>query len=112
MSTTDHGWILWPLLGMLAERARGDREVPDAIVTEAVRATYARFASLADSRLDGPTRRRVTAYFWGVVRRRAVRDAHAFAQEIVRATLATDLARSGRGVASIASEPVRAGVGG
>ena len=97
-------WLLWPLLDSLASEALLREDVPRGVADVARRAAGARFAHLASSVLDRQSEQRVAAYFWGVVRRRAVRHAPGYAQRIVRASLAADLRQAGWDADSIQCE--------
>jgi hypothetical protein len=110
MDVAERGWFLWPLVESLKRQAVGTRGVPDDVACAAVRAVAARFAEHTDSRLDSATQRRVSAYFWGTVRRRAIRHAPDYARRVVRAALTADLERAGWDAPSIRAELERAGL--
>ncbi len=102
--------MLWPLLHSLKRDAVAVRGVPDCTVTTAMRATARRFSEHADAPLDAAERSRVIAYFWGTVRRRALRDSPSYMRRIVRATMAADLEEAGWDRRAIAAELERLGL--
>lgn len=110
MEPTDHDWLFWPLVHALSQEALVSRGVPQEVVTAAKSAVARRFANLAGSPLDTVARQRVAAYFWGTVRRRALRHAPGYAQRIVSATLAADLAEAGWDPSAIRVELDRVGL--
>jgi hypothetical protein len=110
METIERGWLFWPLVHELGREAESSRGVPADTVAAAKRAVAARFGELEASRLDPATRRRVAAYFWGVIRRRALRHAPSYARRIVQATLTADLAAAGWDAPSIRVELERSGL--
>lgn len=85
------------LIEQLTERARLHQGVPDRVAREAAAVTMRRMRGSVDpSRESG--RRRIDAYFWAVVRRRAfagVEGLAGFRSRCVAATLAADLAEAG-----------------
>lgn len=93
--------------------SRGADGILDTLVTSAVRAgtpmivaDEARRATLAILRSSRPTaseRERAEAYFWGVVRRRALAGrAPAIARLIVAASLASELTEAGHSAEAVA----------
>jgi len=110
MKCTDHDWLLWPLVHALGREALVSRGVPQEVVTAAKSAVARRFADIAESPLDTATRQRVAAYFWGTVRRRALRHAPGYAQRIVSAAVAADLAEAGWDPCAIRTELDRVGL--
>jgi len=110
MEPTDRGWLFWPLVHALCREAATARGVPQEVVTAAQRAVARRFADLAGPPLDAAGRQRVAAYFWGTVRRRALRQAPGYAERVVWATLAADLADAGWDPFAISAELERAGL--
>lgn len=110
MERTSRGWYLWPLLCALRSEALHGRGVSEAAVTTATRAVLRRFGEHSDELLDPESQRRVTAYFWGVLRRQAVRVDPGYARRVVRATVAADLRDAGWDPGSIRAELERAGL--
>ena len=99
-----------PLVRSLRREAADVRGVPEHVVVAAARAVDARFAEYAECRLDDATRRRVIAYFWGAIRRHAVRHAPGYARNIVRATMTADLEQAGWDFSAIGVELERLGL--
>jgi hypothetical protein len=110
MESTERSWLFWPLVQALGREAEVSRGVPRETVSAAKRAVAVRFADLTAAHLDGVARQRIAAYFWGVIRRRALRQAPSYARRIVRATLAADLADAGWDSSSIDVELARCGL--
>lgn len=110
MERTYRGSLFWPLVQALAREAVERRDVPADVAAAAERAVLARFDGLAHRPLDSAMQRRVAAYFWGTVRRRALRHAPGYAQRIVRASMAADLADAGWDRHSIHAELEGAGL--
>ncbi len=110
MDRNDRQWLLWPFVRSLAREATLKRGVPAEVADVATRVALSRFGELSNAQLDIATRRRVAAYFWGVVRRRAIRSAPGYAARVVRAALAADLAEAGWDAAAIYAELERAGL--
>ena len=78
---------------------------PASVAEEARRVTAARFAAATR---DGSSTGRAEAYFWGVVRRRALRgDAPAIARSLLVTSLAADLADAGHTPDAVAREVAR-----
>lgn len=94
-----------PVLGTLAERALA-AGTPQAVALEAVRATEARFGARRDGRRA--SRVRMEAYFWGVVRKRALQGAApAVSRRLVMASLETELREAGHSPEAISHELTR-----
>lgn len=94
-----------PVLGALARRAL-DAGTPHAVAAEAVRITEARFPGLAGARKR--SRARAEAYFWGVVRRRALQGAApAVSRRLVIASLERELREAGHTPEAIRREMAR-----
>lgn len=94
-----------PVLGELAQRARAGG-APREVAAEALRVTQARFP-----RTSGTTRAaraRMEAYFWGVVRRRALQGAApAVSRRLVIASLEVELREAGHSPDAITRELAR-----
>ena len=84
--------------------------MPERLAADAKRAALRRFPEAEDSHLTAHMRRRIAAYFWGTVRRRAVRHEPGYARTLVRATLAADLAEAGWEAPAIRVELEKAGL--
>ena len=110
MGHADRDWLLWPYLHHLADEATRERKVSKEVADAARRAAGVRFAHLGGERLDTTVRRRVAAYFWAVIRRRAVRKAPEYARDLVRASLTADLVEAGWERGSIHAELERCGL--
>ena len=110
MDRNDREWLLWPFVRSLTRQATLNRGVPAEVADVAKRAAISRFGELGQARLDTATRRRIAAYFWGVVRRRAIRTSPTYATRMVRAALVADLAEAGWTAAAIRAELERAGL--
>ena len=108
--TSSHS--LRTLCAALAEEACSAHEVPPSLAREATRVTVSNLAPLAQGPLSGNECARVRAYFWSVVRRRALRTANAsrFTARAVRESIAEDLRHAGFGDERIARELERCGV--
>jgi hypothetical protein len=94
-----------PLLGTLSQRALA-AGTPQAVAVEAVRATEARFPPRSGARRT--SRARVEAYFWGVVRRRALQGAApAVSRRLVIDSLEQELREAGHTPEAIHGELTR-----
>lgn len=94
-----------PVLGTLAERALA-AGTPQAVAVEAVRATEALFGPRRGGRRA--SRARMEAYFWGVVRRRALQGAApALSRRLVIASLESELREAGHTPEAISCELTR-----
>jgi len=94
-----------PVLGTLADRALA-AGTPQAVAVEAVRATEARFGPRRGG--GRPSRARLEAYFWGVVRRRALQGAApAVSRRLVIASLESELREAGHTPEAITRELTR-----
>ena len=94
-----------PLLCDLAERALA-AGTPRAVADEAVHATSARFPRR--SKGDRVSRGRIEAYFWGVVRRRALQGAApALSRRLVIESLEHELREAGHTPEAIRRELTR-----
>lgn len=96
---------LVPLVSRLVRDAVSRRGVPLALAEEARRATTRRFAAHPAGAVPDATIRR---YFWGTVRRMAMRsrgeDAARLRQLLVLASIARDLREGGRSADAIRTE--------
>ena len=92
-------------LGELLEHAAASH-VPQALAAEARAATARALGDRLAPDLSEGERARVRAYFWSVVRRRALRSAEAaaFTAGMVRASIANDLREAGLGEERIVRE--------
>jgi hypothetical protein len=94
-----------PLLGALAQRALA-AGTPHAVAAEAVRATSSRFPRRCEG--DRVSRGRIEAYFWGVVRRRALQGAApAVSRRLVIESLERELREAGHTPEAIRREMTR-----
>jgi hypothetical protein len=94
-----------PVLGRLAERALA-AGAPQAVVNEAVTVTAARFPRRSEA--GRVPRSRVEAYFWGVVRRRALQGAApTLSRRLVIASLERELREAGHTPEAIRRELTR-----
>ena len=100
------------LCANLATDAQRYHDVPPTLADEAGRITASALAPLDRDQLSERDCARVHAYFWAVVRRRALRmpSASRFTARIVRASIAEDLRRDGFGDERIAMELDRCAV--
>ncbi len=94
-----------PILGTVAERALA-AGTPRSVAVEALRATEARFGPRRGGRRA--SRARMEAYFWGVVRRRALQGAApAVSRRLVIASLESELREAGHTPEAISRELAR-----
>lgn len=105
-----------PLLGSLctslATEAHAAHEVPESLANEACRVTLSALDPLGEAPLSERDCARVRAYFWSVVRRRALRmrSASHFTARVVRQSIVEDLRRAGLEEDRIARELDRCAV--
>lgn len=90
----------------LAREAHESHGVPRDVAESAARATRSNLAELAGASLSRAERARAAAYFWSVVRRRAIRrgGARAYSRALVRASIERDLREAGWDAHSIGRE--------
>jgi len=104
--------ILSSLCAALVTEAHAGHEVPESLAEEAGRVTLSALSRLVDAPLSERDCARVRAYFWSVVRRRALRmrSASQFTSRIVRQSIVEDLRRAGLEDDRIARELERCAV--
>jgi hypothetical protein len=97
------------LVARLRREATEDQGVPDRVAAGAAAAVIRRFEDGAETQSDHDTGR-VTAYFWGVVRRKAMRErdcGDTFRDRYLVAALADDLIEGGHDPQDVFDEIVR-----